>query len=80
MTSPKPGECRVCQAPLFPVGRKVKLILEPAPKDALDPANLTDGADLVKPSDEDNPPSYQPVPVPGKGDGGGAKPPAGEGK
>jgi hypothetical protein len=69
VTSAKPGKCPKCESPLMAVGRSVKLIMEPAPAEALAPENLKDGADLVEPSDEENPPNFK---------GPDGKPPAGE--
>jgi len=43
------------------VGTPVKLVMEPAPKEALDPEKLKDGAELVKRTEgEERPPSVKP--------------------
>ena len=47
------------------VGTAVRLILEPAPKEALDPENLKDGADLLKREQgQDYSPGAKPAPTP----------------
>ena len=38
----------------------VRLVMEPAPEDALDPKNLKDGAHLVRPGGGPNPPKQGP--------------------
>jgi hypothetical protein len=47
------------------VGTPVKLVLEPAPKEALDPEKLKDGADLVRRAEgEERPPTVKPEKAP----------------
>jgi len=48
------------------VGTAVKLIMEPAPKDALDPEKLKDGVGLVKREEGAAPPKEAPKPAPEK--------------
>jgi hypothetical protein len=59
VTSKKPGKCHKCEVgtPLVPQGRPVTLIMDPAPKDALKPENLKDGAHLIKNIVDDKPPT-----------------------
>jgi hypothetical protein len=62
VTAKKPGKCTKCEVgtPLLPVGRPVTLVMEPAPKDALKPEKLKDGAHLIKNLGEEKPPTYTP--------------------
>jgi hypothetical protein len=58
----EPGRCPKCELPLSGISRPVKLSIEPAPKDSLNPENLKDGAELHKATGEENPPDYRPPP------------------
>jgi hypothetical protein len=85
VTSKQPGKCHKCEVgtPLVPQGRPVTLVIEPAPKDALKPENLKDGAELAKNIGETPEPKVGGGPAPGgqeeEAGGGAAAPEDGKG-